>query len=287
MEPRVSPQRHEYRFLDPLRVRWAEVDLQRIVFNGHYLMYFDTAVAGWWRDMALPYHDAMVALEGDLYVRKATVEYEASAQYDDALKVGVKTKALGTSSLLLHCAVFKGPKPLVHGELVYVFADPRTQTSRPVPQALRDVLARYEAGDAMTSARIGTWESLSPQIAQLRHTLGPADIESLAPGFTACHDGAATHVVLVNRLAQTVAAVRLWPQQGGRFQLDGLTVHPALRGAGLVDELVRTARDAARHEGATSLSIDAPAGLAPTLERLGLQPQRSTHAAVWSFGCSV
>ena len=45
--------RADYRFADPLRVRWAEVDLQKIVFNGHYVMYFDTAVAGWWRAMAL------------------------------------------------------------------------------------------------------------------------------------------------------------------------------------------------------------------------------------------
>ena len=46
--------RSEFRFFDPLRVRWAEVDMQKIVFNGHYLMYFDTAVAGYWRAMALP-----------------------------------------------------------------------------------------------------------------------------------------------------------------------------------------------------------------------------------------
>jgi acyl-CoA thioesterase FadM len=30
--------RSEFRFFDRLRVRWAEVDLQKIVFNGHYLM---------------------------------------------------------------------------------------------------------------------------------------------------------------------------------------------------------------------------------------------------------
>ena len=28
-----------------LRVRWAEVDMQKIVFNGHYLTYIDTAIA--------------------------------------------------------------------------------------------------------------------------------------------------------------------------------------------------------------------------------------------------
>ena len=26
--------------------------MQKIVFNGHYLMYFDTAVAGYWRALA-------------------------------------------------------------------------------------------------------------------------------------------------------------------------------------------------------------------------------------------
>lgn len=30
--------RHDFRFFERLRVRWAEVDLQQIVFNGHYLM---------------------------------------------------------------------------------------------------------------------------------------------------------------------------------------------------------------------------------------------------------
>ncbi|MGH8669721.1 MAG: 4-hydroxybenzoyl-CoA thioesterase, partial [Burkholderiales bacterium] len=28
-----------------LRVRWAEVDMQKVVFNGHYLTYIDTAIA--------------------------------------------------------------------------------------------------------------------------------------------------------------------------------------------------------------------------------------------------
>ncbi len=283
----MTVQRHEFRFLEPLRVRWAEVDLQQIVFNGHYLMYFDTAVAGYWRDMALPHHDTMEVLEGDLYVRKATVEYEASARYDDALKVAVKTEALGNSSLVLRCAVFKGPKVLVHGELVYVFADPRTQSSQPVPQALRDVLQRYEAGGAMTNARVGPWASLAVDVEKLRHSLSPPDMESLAPGLAALQDGAATHVALVNGLGQTVASVRLWSKQGGRFQLDGLVVHPALRGAGLVDELLRTARDTARSEGATTLWIDAPAGLAATLERLGLRAEQPTGAAVCSFSCSV
>ena len=63
--------RSEFRFFHRLRVRWAEVDMQKIVFNAHYLMYFDTAIADYWRAMALPYEEAMLALghEVDLLLR--------------------------------------------------------------------------------------------------------------------------------------------------------------------------------------------------------------------------
>ena len=30
--------RQDFKFFHPLRVRWAEVDMQKIVFNAHYLM---------------------------------------------------------------------------------------------------------------------------------------------------------------------------------------------------------------------------------------------------------
>jgi acyl-CoA thioester hydrolase len=43
-------ERDAFRLREQLRVRWAETDLQGIVFNGHYLTYFDVAI---WRDDAL------------------------------------------------------------------------------------------------------------------------------------------------------------------------------------------------------------------------------------------
>ena len=103
--------RADFRFLDRQRVRWAEVDLQKIVFNGHYLMYMDTAVAGYWRALALPYHDTMVALGGDLYVRKATLEYHASAEYDDAIETGIRCEQIGNSSMRFVSGVFRGEEP--------------------------------------------------------------------------------------------------------------------------------------------------------------------------------
>ena len=164
--------RSDFRFLDRLRVRWAEVDMQKIVFNGHYLMYFDTAVAGYWRALALPYHDTMEQLQGDLYVRKATLEYEGSARYDDQLEVGIRCARMGKSSLVFGAAVFRGEQRLVHGDLVYVFADPATQTSPPgAGAAARGAERLRSAASPCSTCAPATWEAVGRDAQALRHAV--------------------------------------------------------------------------------------------------------------------
>ena len=163
--------RNEFRFVERLRVRWAEVDMQKIVFNGHYLMYFDTAIAGYWRALGVPYAQTMASFDGDLFVRKAELEYMGSARYDDVLDVGVRCARIGNSSMNFAAAVFRGEELLVSGELVYVFADPQTQASRPVPQELRDVLQSFEAGKPMVEVRVGGWDELSRDAQAIRRAV--------------------------------------------------------------------------------------------------------------------
>ena len=47
--------KQDFNFFHRLRVRWAEVDRQDIVFNGHYLTYFDLAMTEYLRAMGFPY----------------------------------------------------------------------------------------------------------------------------------------------------------------------------------------------------------------------------------------
>ena len=153
-------QRQNFRCMHRLRVRWAEVDMQKIVFNAHYLMYIDTAMSEYWRALALPYEASMHILGGEMYVKKATVEYHASAKLDDTLDVGMRCARIGNSSCLFEAAIFCGDRLLVTGELVYVFADPATQTSTPVPAALRAMLEGFEAGAEMVEVRTGDRKSV-------------------------------------------------------------------------------------------------------------------------------
>jgi acyl-CoA thioester hydrolase len=130
-----------------LRVRWAEVDMQKIVFNGHYLTYIDTAIAEYWREIGLPYpHGYVERYKNDVYLRKATVEYLGSARYDDQLDVCCRVARLGRSSMTFLFEIYREgeDRPLVTAELVYVNADPASMKAAPLPDDVRSRVLRYE-----------------------------------------------------------------------------------------------------------------------------------------------
>ena len=262
-------QRQNFRCMHRLRVRWAEVDMQKIVFNAHYLMYIDTAMSEYWRALALPYEASMHILGGEMYVKKATVEYHASAKLDDTLDVGMRCARIGNSSCLFEAAIFCGDRLLVTGELVYVFADPATQTSTPVPAALRAMLEGYEAGAEMVEVRTGDWNTLGRDAARLRTAVFvreqgiPTDVEADAL------DASARHAVLYNRLGQPVATGRLLQQAPGVSRIGRMAVDRSVRGAQWGRVLLAALLEAARARGDTQVQLHAQCSAQGFYERAG------------------
>jgi len=265
----MSLQRANFRFFHRLRVRWAEVDMQKIVFNAHYLMYFDTAIADYWRALALPYQASMELLAGDLYVVKATVEFHASARVDDQLEVAMKCSHIGTSSMVFKGGIFRGDEHLITGELVYVFADPATQKSRAVPQALREIVLGYEAGEAVASVKTGGWHALGADAQAIRTAVFveeqriPKELEWDAA------DAAALHAVAYNRLGQAVATGRLLAHQPGVSKIGRMAVDRVLRGGHLGQQVLQALLDAARQRGEFEVVLHAQRSAEGFYRRLG------------------
>jgi YbgC/YbaW family acyl-CoA thioester hydrolase len=269
----LLPRRSDFRFAERLRVRWAEVDMQQIVFNGHYLMYFDTAVAGYWRALALPYHDTMQALGGDLFVRKATLEYEASARYDEQLETAIRTARIGTSSMLLQAAVFRGDQRLVHGDLVYVFADPAAQTSKPVPAPLREVLLGFEAGEPMLDVRTGDWAALEAHAAPIRHAVFTQEQGIDAALDDDGEDRTAVHAVAFNRFGVALGTGRLVAVATGVVKIGRMAVVASMRGSAIGRQLLDALLQAARARGEREAVLHAQASAVGFYRRLGWQPR--------------
>ena len=132
-----------------LRVRWAEVDRQGIVFNANYLTYFDVGITEYWRALGYPYPDALLAHDCDTFAVKASVEYRAPARYDDVVDVLVRVARIGRTSMQFLLEMYRteadaNATHLVSGEVIYVIADAQTRRPTPVPDFLRDAIVRFE-----------------------------------------------------------------------------------------------------------------------------------------------
>jgi len=202
-------QRKDFRCCHRLRVRWSEVDIQKIVFNAHYLTYADCAMTEYWRALALPYEAGMQALGREVYLKKAGVEYHASARLHDLLDVRMRCAPVGNTSLVYQGGVSAGERLLAAIELVYVFADPATQTKRAVPPQLRAMIEHFEAGGEMVELRVGDWATLGRDATQLRMAVFVQE-QGIDPAIELDeHDATAVHAVAYNLLGQAVATGRL------------------------------------------------------------------------------
>lgn len=142
----------DFRHRMPLRVRWAEVDKQAVVFNAHYLLYCDICVTEYWRAVGVRYPDDFVSQGSDLFVRKSTIEYFWSAYYDDELEICGRIARLGTSSMNFVVEMYRKRQyeaVLVTAQLIYVHADPVSRQALRIPDAMR--------------ARIRTFETVHPE----------------------------------------------------------------------------------------------------------------------------
>lgn len=131
-------------FRHRLRVRWAECDLQGIVFYAHYLAYFDIAITELYRD-AIGSWGALAEYDADVVVAEAGVRYRASARFDDEIEIVASIRQLGTTSVVTEISIAReiDDELLVEGELRHVFVDPETLAKRDIPTPVRSKLERY------------------------------------------------------------------------------------------------------------------------------------------------
>jgi acyl-CoA thioester hydrolase len=109
---------HPFRYY--LRVRYAECDMQKVVFNGHYAFYLDLAITEFFK--AIGYGDSLLSGEMDFQLVKQTIEWKAPARFNQVLELSVSTARLGNTSFTVgvEMRVAGEDRVIVTAETVYV-----------------------------------------------------------------------------------------------------------------------------------------------------------------------
>jgi acyl-CoA thioester hydrolase len=122
-----------------LRVRYGECDLQGIVFNAHYLNYFDTSITELWR-AACGSYQAMLDKGVDIVLAEARLRFHKPARFDEELSLAVAVTNIGTTSVQTHHTAGCAGEIVAEGELRHVLVDRQTVVKTPFPDWLREGL---------------------------------------------------------------------------------------------------------------------------------------------------
>ncbi len=129
-------------FRHTFRVRYAECDLQGVVFNSRYLEYADLLITEYWREIGINFagEDAL-----EFHVARAVVDFRAPIRVDEWVEGRCQTGRVGASSVLtritLHGQTESGGDDLrAEIELVHVHVDLASGRSQPVPDHVRKLL---------------------------------------------------------------------------------------------------------------------------------------------------
>jgi len=143
----------DFRFHHKIRVRFADTDLQAIVFNSNYLTYYDVAWTEYFRAVGFEWKD-LLSLGVDTVLARTTMEFKSPARFDDVLEVCTRVSKIGTTSLTFEFEIYIEGEPRLIGSAtsLYVCVDPKTLKSTPVPDVLRSRIEEFE-GKNLRDAR--------------------------------------------------------------------------------------------------------------------------------------
>lgn len=140
MEPETFP------FVHTLRVRYSEIDGQKVVFNSHYLTYLDVAITEYFRNLGA---GALDSSAFEIALVKATLEFKRSARLDDLLNVHVSVPKLGNSSFtgrfkISPCDGAEEQEPYLEAEIIYVSYSQEAGGAVPIPEWVRERVESFQ-----------------------------------------------------------------------------------------------------------------------------------------------
>lgn len=135
----------DFRFHHDIRVRFADTDLQGIVFNANYLTFYDVAWTEYFRKIGLTWKE-MTDSGVDTVLARTEMVFKSPAKFDEILEVHTRISKIGNTSLTFEFEIYPQNEDRLIGSAssLYVCVDPKTLEKMRVPEDLRSRIGKLE-----------------------------------------------------------------------------------------------------------------------------------------------
>jgi acyl-CoA thioester hydrolase len=124
-------------YVHRIRVRYGEVDMQRVVFNAHYMAYCDDAMETWFQAIGM----RMVDHGWDFMLKKAVIEWQGSATVGETIDISMDVARWGNTSFDVRFAGVVGERPVFTMVVTYVGVRHGTLETMPPPDEVKRALS--------------------------------------------------------------------------------------------------------------------------------------------------
>ena len=124
-------------YVHSIRVRYGEVDMQRVVFNAHYMAYCDDAVERWLAAKGVNVFD----IGWDFMLKKTVLEWQGSATVHETLDIAVEVARWGNTSFDVLFTGTVASRPVFTNTTTYVGVKLGTLETMPPPEDVKRTLS--------------------------------------------------------------------------------------------------------------------------------------------------
>ncbi|MGZ0230603.1 MAG: acyl-CoA thioesterase [Acidimicrobiales bacterium] len=130
----MAPVGYRYEY----RVRYVDCDMQKVVYNAHYLTFVDDAMDCWLRSEFGDFESVGL----DFMLKTATVTWHGSARRGDTVAIECSATRWGNTSFDVSFKGLVGSDHIFDSLVTYVSVDPVDHNKTPVPDALKSFLSQ-------------------------------------------------------------------------------------------------------------------------------------------------
>lgn len=98
--------RNKKSFSYNFRIRYSEVDAQKIVYNSHYLTFLDVSIFEFFDAIGFNQEEYIKETNNEFHTVRAVVEYKAPATLGDTIEVLTRIKKIGNSSITFQQEIY-------------------------------------------------------------------------------------------------------------------------------------------------------------------------------------
>ena len=130
--------------INKVKVRYSEIDCQKIVYNSHYLTYFDISIAELIDDL-FNQEKYNKETNNEFHTVSVNMSFKSSEQLNDNLEIYSAVKQIGNSSLTFIQEIYKknSDELINSAEIVWVNTNQKEHKASPIPEDLKEKFEKY------------------------------------------------------------------------------------------------------------------------------------------------